>query len=32
VLVELKVVEKRYRAVIDVLDGLSVTDVACAME
>src|SRR5580658_4979634 len=28
VLVELKVVEQRYRAVIDVLDGLSVTDVA----
>jgi transposase InsO family protein len=28
VLVELKVVEQRYRAVIDVLDGMSVTDVA----
>ena len=27
-LVELKVVEQRYRAVIDVLDGMSVTDVA----
>jgi len=28
VLVELKLVEQRYRAVIDVLDGMSVTDVA----
>jgi transposase InsO family protein len=28
VLVELKAVEQRYRAVIDVLDGMSVTDVA----
>jgi hypothetical protein len=28
VLVELKVVEQRYRAVIDVLDGMSVTEVA----
>jgi transposase len=28
VLVELKVVEQRYRAVLDVLDGMSVTDVA----
>jgi transposase InsO family protein len=28
VLVELKVVEQRYRAVIDVLDGMTVTDVA----
>ena len=27
-LVELKLVEQRYRAVIDVLDGMSVTDVA----
>ena len=27
-LVELKLVEQRYRAVIDVLDGVSVTDVA----
>ena len=27
-LVELKVVEQRYRAVIDVFDGMSVTDVA----
>ena len=27
-LVELKAVEQRYRAVIDVLDGMSVTDVA----
>lgn len=27
-LVELKVVEQRYRAVLDVLDGMSVTDVA----
>jgi hypothetical protein len=26
VLVELNVVEQRYRAVIDVLDGMSVTD------
>jgi transposase InsO family protein len=28
VLVELKLVEQRYRAVIDVLDGMSITDVA----
>jgi transposase len=28
VLVELKAVEQRYRAVIDVLGGMSVTDVA----
>jgi transposase-like protein len=28
VLVELKLMEQRYRAVIDVLDGMSVTDVA----
>jgi len=28
VLVELKLVEQRYRAVIDVLDGMSVTEVA----
>jgi transposase len=28
VLLELKLVEQRYRAVIDVLDGMSVTDVA----
>ncbi len=27
-LVELKAVEQRYRAVIEVLDGMSVTDVA----
>jgi transposase-like protein len=27
-LVELKLVEQRYRAVIDVLDGMTVTDVA----
>ncbi len=27
-LVELELVEQRYRAVIDVLDGMSVTDVA----
>ena len=27
-MVELKVVEQRYRAVIDVLDGMTVTEVA----